>query len=87
VDPAPLGLRPGRATPTPAMLGQPAGVLTEDLTPLVDGTWTATVDGLLARYGPFLLAYLETLVRMADWRASAGLASGAVDSPGASIVR
>lgn len=72
VDPAPLGVRAGRVTATPAMLGQPAGSLTEDETSLVDGTWTRTVDGLLARYGPFLLAYLETLVRMADWRASAG---------------
>jgi hypothetical protein len=72
VDPAALGVRAGRVTATPAMFGQPAGVLTEDVTPFLDGTWTRTVDGLLARYGPFLLAYLETLVRMADWRASAG---------------
>jgi CRISPR-associated endonuclease/helicase Cas3 len=28
---------------------------------------------LRERYGPFVLAYLETLVRMADWRASAGM--------------
>jgi hypothetical protein len=72
VDPAPLGVRTGRVTATPPMFGQPAGALTEDVTPFLDGTWTRTVDGLLARYGPFLLAYLETLVRMADWRASAG---------------
>jgi CRISPR-associated endonuclease/helicase Cas3 len=72
VDPAPRGIVPGRATATPAMFGQPAGVLTEDVTQFEDGSWTRTVDDLLARYGPFLLAYLETLVRMADWRASAG---------------
>jgi CRISPR-associated endonuclease/helicase Cas3 len=72
VDPAPLGIVPGRATATPAMFGQPAGVLTEDVTRFVDGKWHRTVDDLLGRYGPFLLAYLETLVRMADWRASAG---------------
>jgi hypothetical protein len=30
------------------------------------------------RFGPFVLAYLETLVRMADWRAS--------ETPGASLV-
>jgi CRISPR-associated endonuclease/helicase Cas3 len=75
VDPEQYGLKPGRVTATPPMLGQPAGVLTEDPTPFVDGSWTATVDALLARYGPFRLAYLEMLVRMADWRASAGLAS------------
>jgi CRISPR-associated endonuclease/helicase Cas3 len=72
VDPAPLGMVPGRATATPAMFGQPAGVLTEDVSLFVDGKWHRTVDDLLGRYGPFLLAYLETLVRMADWRASAG---------------
>jgi CRISPR-associated endonuclease/helicase Cas3 len=35
-------------------------------------SWTATVAGLLDRYGPFTLAYLETVVRVADWRASGG---------------
>ncbi|MCL6633681.1 MAG: CRISPR-associated helicase Cas3' [Alicyclobacillus herbarius] len=34
-------------------------------------SWTAMVLQLLDTYGPFRLAYLETLVRIADWRASA----------------
>lgn len=33
--------------------------------------WADTTQALLDRYGPFRLAYLETLVRAADWRASA----------------
>ena len=37
-----------------------------------DRSWTGTVGGLLDKYGPFILAYLETVVRMADWRASGG---------------
>jgi CRISPR-associated endonuclease Cas3-HD len=32
--------------------------------------WAETVARLLERYGPFRLAYLEMLVRTADWRAS-----------------
>lgn len=36
-------------------------------------SWTEYAVAALERYGPFRLAYLETLVRMADWRASAGL--------------
>jgi CRISPR-associated endonuclease/helicase Cas3 len=35
------------------------------------GGWTAAAAGLLDRLGPFRLAYLEALVRIADWRASA----------------
>ncbi len=53
----------------PALLGRPAGILTNG----VPAQWTQTTTALLDRYGPFLLAYLETLVRIADWRASAGL--------------
>ncbi len=34
-------------------------------------SWTARVLGLLDENGPFRLAWLETLVRIADWRASA----------------
>jgi len=71
IDPSDLGVVPGRVTATPAMFGQPAAALTEDVTTFLDGSWTRAVDDLLARYGPFRLAYLETLVRMADWRASA----------------
>lgn len=33
-------------------------------------SWTARTQQLLDTYGPFRLAWLETLVRIADWRAS-----------------
>jgi CRISPR-associated endonuclease/helicase Cas3 len=33
-------------------------------------SWTARTRGLLEALGPFRLAYLEALVRIADWRAS-----------------
>jgi CRISPR-associated endonuclease/helicase Cas3 len=33
-------------------------------------SWTARVLNLLEHHGPFQLAWLETLVRLADWRAS-----------------
>lgn len=34
-------------------------------------SWTERALGLLKQHGPFQLAWLETLVRLADWRASA----------------
>lgn len=34
-------------------------------------TWSSTAAGLLADLGPFWLLWLETVVRIADWRASA----------------
>ena len=57
------------------MLGQPATTLTVDLDQFLldgDNAWTRTVTRLRDRYGPFILAYLETVVRVADWRASGG---------------
>ena len=33
-------------------------------------SWTERTRDLLARFGPFRLAWLETLLRIADWRAS-----------------
>lgn len=34
------------------------------------GQWSQDVQSLLDQYGPFTLAYLEALVRIADWKAS-----------------
>jgi CRISPR-associated endonuclease/helicase Cas3 len=69
------GLRQGATSAVPAMLGQPATTLTVDLDqfqPDGDRSWTQTVLGLRDRYGPFILAYMESLVRISDWRASGG---------------
>lgn len=70
-----LGLEQGAASDIPPMLGHRATTLTVDLAPFPpggDGPWAATARSLLDRYGPNTLAYLETVVRMADWRASGG---------------
>jgi CRISPR-associated endonuclease/helicase Cas3 len=52
----------------------PAIELQLDLMQLGDGaqgpSWTTRTRRLLERLGPFRLAYLEALVRIADWRAS-----------------
>lgn len=42
-------------------------------------SWTERTRELLARLGPFRLAWLETLVRVADWRASAKERDGGRD--------
>jgi len=34
-------------------------------------SWTERTRGLLSTHGPFRLAWLESLLRIADWRASA----------------
>ncbi len=68
-----LGLQEGSTARIPPLLGQPASELTVDLDQFQLGgvrSWTRTALALRNRFGPFVLAYLETLVRMADWRAS-----------------
>jgi CRISPR-associated endonuclease/helicase Cas3 len=68
-----LGLAQSAVSDIPAMLGQPATQLTVDLGQFDLGgerSWTRTVLDLRDKYGPFVLAYVETLVRIADWRAS-----------------
>ncbi len=42
-------------------------------------SWTERTRDLLARLGPFRLAWLETLLRLADWRASAKEEAGEYD--------
>lgn len=70
-----LGLKHGSQTQIPGMLGQPPTTLTVDLDQFEFGgerSWTRTALELRDKYGPFVMAYLETLVRVADWRASGG---------------
>jgi CRISPR-associated endonuclease/helicase Cas3 len=70
-----LGLTANTVEQVPAMLGQPGGELKVELDQFAFGgerSWTRTALALRDSYGPFVLAYLETLVRIADWRASAG---------------
>jgi CRISPR-associated endonuclease/helicase Cas3 len=70
-----LGLERDVTWSVPPLLGQPAAELTVDLEQFTlggDRSWTRTALLLRDRYGPFVLAYLETVVRIADWRASAG---------------
>lgn len=66
------GLGHGATWPIPPVLDQPPVKLTVDIGQFRSSRWTDTVLGLLDRYGPFVLAYLETLVRIADWRSSGG---------------
>ena len=75
-DPAQiLGAEQGATSDIPLTFGQPPTTLTVDLAqfdPAGPASWTAAVRALRERHGPFVLAYLETLVRIADWRASGG---------------
>ena len=64
-----FGLTDGGCWPIPPVLGVDAAELVVDLKQF-PGAWKATVLSLLERYGLFALAYLEALVRIADWRSS-----------------
>jgi CRISPR-associated endonuclease/helicase Cas3 len=71
-----LGLREGETVAVAPVLGQPGGDLTVDLSQFALGgarSWTRTALELRDRFGPFVLAYLEAVVRIADWRASGNL--------------
>ena len=50
-------------------------------------SWTERTRDLLARFGPFRLAWMEALVRVADWRASAKEQEGGEPWPTQRIVR
>jgi len=72
-----LGLKDRTQPAIPGVLGHAPGTLqtslawltmrADDATPL----WPDVINSLIERYTIFRLAYFETLVRVADWRASA----------------
>jgi CRISPR-associated endonuclease/helicase Cas3 len=85
------GVWAGDALPAVAVngLSVPPVTLRLDLMEVGEGqmgaSWTARTARLLDRWGPFRLAWLETMVRQADWRASDANRGGlVVPSQGAS---
>jgi CRISPR-associated endonuclease/helicase Cas3 len=71
------GVWEGETLPEVMIAGRetvPATRLRLDLMELGEGamgpSWTARTQQLLDTYGPFRLAWLEALMRVADWRAS-----------------
>ena len=75
-----LGLKDGEQMTPSSALGAAVEAWSVDLTTLSfggDQSWTGSALDLLDALGPFCLAYLEMVVRVADWRASAGLAIAA----------
>lgn len=73
-DPVDLcGVREGDMIPAAALPGGHASLRLDLKTVLPSKThrgWQGRVYRLLQKHGPFFLAYLEGLVRVADWRAS-----------------
>jgi CRISPR-associated endonuclease/helicase Cas3 len=71
-----FGLAHGMVSDVPPMLGQQGATLAVDLrqfTGAAGGSpWSQATRALLERMGPFRIAYLEAIVRIADWRASGG---------------
>ena len=68
-----LGNHHGDQLPEVELHGETVPALTIDLTPMQLGgerSWTANALELLSNLGPFRLAYLESLLRIADIRAS-----------------
>lgn len=72
------GVRDGDAVPGVQCVDEFSTPVTLGLGPMEMGedafgrpSWAARMQDLLMKYGPFRLAYLEALLRMADWRASA----------------
>lgn len=68
------------ATNTRTFVTLPASLVSLDpaaagLSPVTGRSWTERTLGLLRRHGPFVLAYLEALLRVADQRASCQLLS------------
>lgn len=80
-DPPPRiarGVQDGDALPETRLGRETSAALTLDLGLMEMGedkdgrrSWAARTQALLAEHGPFRLAFLEALLRMADWRASA----------------
>jgi CRISPR-associated endonuclease/helicase Cas3 len=74
-DPTDLcGVRNGDRIPAVALPDGPLGAIVLDSRKVLPSRdhrgWQGRVRRLLEHHGPFVLAYLEGLVRVADWRAS-----------------
>lgn len=77
------GVQDGDSLPELRCGDELSNPITLDLGPMEMGedehgrpSWSARTQALLTEYGPFRLAYLEALIRVADWRASAAEQEG-----------